>query len=106
MTPDPLEAALRFASAGMLTIAAVFIWRTIRHRNAHPVWWYTLDVVAILAAWRWIVVALLRADLWPEGADAIGAWVQPINQALYTLLGVVFIVLMATHARAVGWRPR
>lgn len=106
MTPDPLEVALRLSSAGTLTIAAVVIWRTIRHRDAHPVWWYTFEVVAIIAAWRWIVVALLRADLWPEAADAIGAWVQPINQALYTLLGVVFIVLMLTHAKARGWVKR
>jgi len=100
MAPDLFEILLRFGSALSLTVAAGFIgYHHIKPFAMRPrvVWRYTLVIVTMLALWRWVVVALVWPEFWSGPASAITPWVQPINQALYTLLGVVFIVISYTH---------
>jgi uncharacterized membrane protein YuzA (DUF378 family) len=100
MTPDLFEILMRFGSAISLTVAAAFIgFHHLHPKRMRPmvVWRYTLVIVIMLAAWRWIVVALVWPEVWPDIAAAITPWVQPINQALYTLIGMAFVVLSYTH---------
>jgi hypothetical protein len=98
---DLIEVVLRLTSALMLTVAAFCIAAGLIHRRLYPLptWAYIGAVVTVVAAWRWFVVALLRAELFPDVAATVVPWIQPINQALYALIGFSILVLAWSNAR-------
>lgn len=91
-----LEVLLRHAAAIALTVASSLIWYLLyKHELPHRfLWKYLGAVVTGLALWRWVIVLLLRDDFFPEFNSFVYAWVQPINQAMYVLIGVSFIVMV------------
>jgi hypothetical protein len=101
MVVDGFEVILRVTSALALTVAAIYI--IVQTRNGslrpYPIWLYVGCVTGVLALWRWVIVALLRAELWPNVATQVSQWIQPINQSLYTVMGVSLLTLAYVSVR-------
>jgi hypothetical protein len=97
-----VEVILRFASAITLSVAGLLTWGLLSRHALRPqlVWVYLAVVVSLIACWRWVVVLLIPpSNLPPETIEALTPWVQPINQALYTLAGVAVIILVVVSGR-------
>ena len=99
---DAFEVFLRVFSAVTITLAAWFVADLLWHRRIlrpRPVWVHVFFVLLLVGFWRWVVVALVRFDLWPDWGTHIIAWVQPVNQSLYALIGVSFAILALVSSR-------
>ena len=98
------EIFLRLGGAVALTISASWLWALIYQKRMVGgwVWPYFASVIAALAGWRWIVLALAYPDLWPgEWIENLTPFIQPINASLYFLLGFSVIILTYAHLKGV-----
>jgi len=98
-----LEIVLRYASAVSLSVSAVFVTVQVRRGRLRPwqAWTYVDAVVMSLALWRWVVVLLIPPSSIPTNViDILVPWVQPVNQALYTLAGIAVLILAIVGSRA------
>lgn len=81
----------RLLPAIVLTVAAVAIWRMMPRRS---VWLYWLAIITASAIWRWVAAAIL---IYPVQFGWLYPWAQPLNQALYALLGFALIIVAVEH---------
>ena len=93
------ELALRLTAAVMFTVAAVLIGyymyrvsRIARHPQM-PLYWYLETVVVAVAVWRWIIFYMgLLSKEEVRSIEWFVAWVNPVNQSLFALLGFALVL--------------
>jgi hypothetical protein len=99
-----LEIILRVSSAISLTIASGLVWYLLyKHQlTPRPAWLHVASVIGLVALWRWVIVTFINPEFFlnaglPDVATFLTPWVQPISQALYTLIGITIILLALVY---------
>ena len=95
---DLLFVVSRLMSAGVVTLAALYVSYSIHRHRVTPVvvWWYVAFCLWTSMIFRWFVVWITM----PEQAavyEPYQAWLQPLTQTGYVLLAMAIVVMTYTH---------
>jgi hypothetical protein len=98
---DILELLLRVMAAFSMSAAFLYVGWNLCHHRLKPnfVWGYLLFVLGLKTLFRWVILAVFMRFMPTQVEDFLTEWQVPINQALYTLMGIAIILLVAGHIK-------